>query len=229
MIFAAGHWYLRWVVDPHKAARNHFSMSETFCENCACQLCKALWFSDHNSSVSMCAERRYIHCIFLSLLTWLQSAVGIVVMNSAFIKLWWITYKRILDIYIIYIYIMYLYIDIPCHVFCFWLFMENRQQAAEGATQLFPAAYMTDRNQQLERAVSGFSKEHTINNGFERGIRRVIIRIGVVWKLDQTWSDKSHYVSTQQEAHCAVYWEQHNVALLLCYLSVICGYVYFNN
>ena len=96
----------------------------------------------------------------------------------------------------------------------------------EGATQLFPAANVIDRNQQLERDVSGAGEEHTIKNGFERGMRRVTIRLGVVWEVDQTWSDMSHYESTQHEAHHAVHCEQQNAALLLSFLSVIRGDVY---
>lgn len=57
--------------------------------------------------------------------------------------------------------------------------MENGEQAAEAAAQLSPAANMTNKNQQLERAVTG-SKEHTVCTGFKRGRRGVIMRIGVV-------------------------------------------------
>lgn len=57
--------------------------------------------------------------------------------------------------------------------------MENGEQAAEAATQLSPAANMTNKSQQLEREVSG-SKEHTVCTGFKRGRRGVIMRVGVV-------------------------------------------------
>lgn len=57
--------------------------------------------------------------------------------------------------------------------------MENGEQAAEAPTQLSPAANMTNKNQQLERAVTG-SKEHTVCTGFKKGRRGVIMRIGVV-------------------------------------------------
>lgn len=66
--------------------------------------------------------------------------------------------------------------NIHTHIYstpdCVW----RTAQAAEGAAQLLPAANMTDRNQQLERAVSGAGEEHKTSRGFEE----VMISVGVV-------------------------------------------------
>lgn len=57
--------------------------------------------------------------------------------------------------------------------------MEKGETAAEAATQLSPAANMTNKNQHHQIAVTG-SKEHTVCIGMERGKRGVIMRKGVV-------------------------------------------------
>lgn len=74
-------------------------------------------------------------------------------MNSAIIKFAVLHKKRRCEL-----------IDMLCHSSGSAVYGEHRAGSTR-SNPIIPDCFMTNRNKQLERAVTGSSKEHTLNNG----------------------------------------------------------------